>query len=163
MRRFTLALILLGLCTPAVAAEKAGAPGTNVDMPFLMAPMTGADGKLSGYAYISTRLAATSDVNALAVRDKIAFIQDAFVRDINTVSVAKPDDPTTVDGPALQARLVADASRVMGAGKVAAITIVSVQIAALHPTQAPTPAPAPVAPPVADSAAKPAAPAKSGA
>jgi hypothetical protein len=164
MFRVTPVLVLLILCTPAVAAEKAGAPGTNVDMPFLMAPMTGADGKLSGYAYISTRLAATSDVNALAVRDKIAFIQDAFVRDINTVSVAKPDDPTTVDGPALQARLVADASKVMGAGKVAAITIVSVQIAALHPTQAPAAAPAPVAPPpAADSAAKPATLAKSGA
>jgi hypothetical protein len=159
MRRIILALILLGLSAPAFAAE-AGKPGTNVEMPYLMAPMTGADGKLSGYAYISTRLAATSDVNALAVRDKIAFIQDAFVRDINTSSVAKGDDPTTVDQSALQARLVADASRVMGAGKVAAIAIVTIQIAPLHPTQTPalnTP------PPPADSAAKPAAPAKSGA
>ena len=34
--------------------KKGGKPGTNVDMPSLMAPLTDADGKLMGYAYIST-------------------------------------------------------------------------------------------------------------
>jgi len=159
MRRICLALVLLVLSAPAFAAAKEGLPGTNVEMPYLMAPMTGADGKLSGYAYVSTRLTATSDVAALAVRDKIAFIQDAFVRDVNLAGVTKADDPTTVDGPALQARLLADASRVMGAGKVVSIVIVTVQIAPLHPTQTPALA---SAPPTDDSAAKPAAPAKSG-
>ena len=48
---------------------KKGKPGTNVDMPFLMAPMNGADGELNGYAYISTRLTASSDAFALKVRD----------------------------------------------------------------------------------------------
>ena len=46
--------------------KKGGPPGTNVDMPFLMAPLTNADGKLTGYAYISTRLTAMSDTYALA-------------------------------------------------------------------------------------------------
>ncbi len=146
---------LIGYASAAEDAPKGGKPGTNVDMPFLMAPMTDADGKLSGYAYISSRLAATSDVNALAVRDKIAFIQDAFVRDINTRSVAKADDPSAVDQPALQSRLVADASKVMGSGKVAGIVIVSVQIAPLHPAQSPS-----APPPATDPAAKPSAPAK---
>ena len=54
----------------------------------------------------------------LAVRDKLAFIQDAFVRDVNGDAVAKPDDPEKVDMPALEARLLADARKVMGAGKV---------------------------------------------
>ena len=64
-----LALLVAALTIPTLAAEekaehgeakkdggeaKKGKPGTNVDMPFLMAPLTNADGKLTGYAYIST-------------------------------------------------------------------------------------------------------------
>ena len=114
--------------------EKGGAPGTNIDMPFLMAPMTGADGKLSGYAYISSRLTATSDVTANQVRDKIAFVQDAFVRDVNAKEIATSGDPVTVDNAALQTRLLADARKVVGASKLVSIAITQVQIAPLHPT-----------------------------
>jgi hypothetical protein len=156
MRRLLTALTLFAFAVPAIAAEEAkpkadngpdkgeGKPGTNVEMPYLMAPMTGADGKLSGYAYISMRLTATSNVNALAVRDKLAFVQDAFVRDVNGPGIARKDDPATVDQPALAERLLADARKVMGAGKVASIAIVQVQIAPLHPVETPaldTPAP----------------------
>jgi hypothetical protein len=143
------ALAVLAMLTlPASAAEEAkpaangaikgdGKPGTNVEMPYLMAPMTGTDGRLSGYAYISTRLTATSDVNALAVRDKLAFVQDEFVRDVNGPSIAKKDDPATVDQPALAERLLVDAKKVMGVGKVASIAITQVQIAPLHPVETP--------------------------
>jgi hypothetical protein len=164
MRRILPALFLLLAVGPAWAAEeaakgdaKAGAPGTNIDMPFLMAPMNGADGKLAGYAYISSRVTANSDVSANEVRDKIAFIQDAFVRDVNGVSVGKPDDPTQVNMPGLQARLLADARKIMGGAKVASLAIVEVQIAPLHPMQSPG-APPESAPPAAAPA--PAAPAK---
>jgi len=169
MRRMLTILALLAFTAPALAAEQAGEParseakggkpGTNVEMPFLMAPMTGADGKLSGYAYISSRLTATSDTIALAVREHIAFIQDTFVRDVNTLSIAKADDTASVDQAALQARLLADAKKVMGPGKVVSIALVQVQIAPLHPTETPalnTP------PPPLDSAAKPAESKKSG-
>jgi hypothetical protein len=128
-------------------------------MPYLMAPMTGGDGKLTGYAYISSRLTATSDTFALAVRNKLAFIQDAFVRDVNGAGVGKADDMSAVDQPALEARLLADARRVMGAGAVASIALVQVQISPLRPAQTPaqnTPRPD------ADSSAKPAKTAKSG-
>jgi hypothetical protein len=144
------------------ASDKSGAPGTNVEMPFLMAPLAGGDGKLSGYAYISTRLTATSAAGALDVRDKIAFIQDAFVRDVNGASVAKAADPGTMgafssyqsqqhtvpeelaeagrtfglNAGALEARLLADAKKVMGAGKVASIAIAQLQVAPLHPDSA---------------------------
>ena len=142
MRPIPTALLLLVLAAPAFAAEEEaksgkGAPGTNVEMPYLMAPMTGADGKLSGYAYISTLLTATSDTNALAVRDKLAFVQDAFVRDVNGKSIAKSDDPDKVDQDRLITRLLADAKQIMGGGKVASISIVQVQIAPLHPTETP--------------------------
>ena len=139
MRRLIIILVLTVLAMPLMAAEKetpakAGAPGTNVDMPFLMAPLTDADGKLSGYAYVSSRLTATSDAGASLVRDKIAFIQDAFVRDVNAAEIATSGDPAAVDNPALAARLLADARRVMGAGKVVSIAIMQVQLAPLHPS-----------------------------
>ncbi len=114
--------------------EKGGAPGTNIDMPFLMAPMTGADGKLSGYAYISSRLTANSDVSANQARDKIAFIQDAFVRDVNAKEIATSGDPATVDNAALEARLLADARKVVGAKQLVSISITQVQIAPLRPS-----------------------------
>lgn len=160
MRWTAAATLFLLAIAPVVAAEKeaggdkAGAPGTNIDMPFLMAPMTGEDGKLSGYAYISSRLTATSDASATLVRDKIAFIQDAFVRDVNRTEVAVSGANSAVDSAALQARLLADARGVVGQGKITSIAITQIQVAPLHPSPV---TPAAVAPP-ADSA--PAAPAK---
>src|SRR5215475_564366 len=116
MRWTAAALILAVIAVPAFAAEKeagkegdkAGKPGTNVDMPYLMAPMTDADGKLSGYAYLSTRLTAASEANALLARDKLPFIQDAMVRDVNATTIATSDDPEKVDVPAMERRLLAD-------------------------------------------------------
>jgi hypothetical protein len=141
MRKAAILFLLAAVAVPARAADdgakKGGKPGTNVDMPFLMAPMTDADGKLTGYAYLSTRLTAMSDTYALAVRDKLPFIQDRMVRDVNNQGVATPDDPEKVDVPALEKRLLGDAAQVMGAGKVKLITICTVQIAELHPVQTP--------------------------
>jgi len=147
MRRLLVLAFLLALAAPVSAAEEAhgksethgkeeakgGEPGTNVDMPFLMAPMTNAAGKLTGYAYISSRITATSDVTANQARDKIAFIQDAFVRDVNAKEIATSGDPATVDNAALQIRLLADARKVVGASKLVSIAIMQVQISALHP------------------------------
>jgi hypothetical protein len=145
-----LCLLLSGLlaATPVLAAQdkkadgektaaRKGAPGNNVEMPFLMAPMNDADGKLSGYAYISSLLVAAGPTAALAVRDKLAFLQDAFVRDVNAASVAPPADPARIDIPAVQTRLLADAKRIMGAAKVTAVLVCTVQIAELHPKQTP--------------------------
>ena len=143
------ALLALAFNLPVIAAEEKkesakkegvaqkGKPGTNVDMPYLMAPLTNADGKLAGYAYLSTRLTATSEANSLAVRDKLAFIQDAMVRDVNNAGITTADDPEKVDVPAVEKRLLTDAAKVMGAGKVKLITVCSVKIAPLHPVQTP--------------------------
>jgi hypothetical protein len=123
------------LATPALAADlvKGGPPGTNVDMPFLMAPMTGNDGKLSGYAYLSPRLTADSAASALEVRNKLAFIQDAFIRDINGRPVTQANDPGSVDLAGVELRLANDARRVIGAASVKMVTICTVQISDLHP------------------------------
>jgi hypothetical protein len=141
MRKAAILVLLAALAVPARAADddakKGGKPGTNVEMPYLMAPLSNADGKLLGYAYISTRLTAMSDTYALAVRDKLPFIQDKMVRDVNGDAVTTPDDPEKVDIPALEKRLLGDATQVMGAGKVKLITVCTVQIAELHPSQTP--------------------------
>ncbi|HKY17833.1 MAG TPA: hypothetical protein VJL82_02780 [Rhizomicrobium sp.] len=159
MRNAAILALLAALAVPAFAAEekagghgaaaegghgakkegeaKKGKPGTNVEMPYLMAPLTNAAGKLTGYAYISTRLTAMSEANALAVRDKLAFIQDTMVRDVNAASVTTPDDPEKVDIAATERRLLADATKVMGAGRVRLITICTVHVAELRPAQTP--------------------------
>jgi hypothetical protein len=118
---FILAVAIAALgAAPALAAEKAGDPGTNVEMPFLIAPMS-KDGKLLGYAYISSKLVASSQRAALEIRDKIVFIQDAFVRDVNAAAISTGADPTVADPRLLAERLVADARRVVGSAKVVRI------------------------------------------
>jgi hypothetical protein len=116
---------------------KKGKPGTNVDMPYLMAPLTNADGKLTGYAYISSRLTAASEGGGTDVRAKLPFIQDIMVRDVNATSVTTSDDPEKVDIAATEKRLLAAATKVMGPGKVKLITICTVNVSPLHPVQTP--------------------------
>ncbi|HTT97002.1 MAG TPA: hypothetical protein VMF58_03055 [Rhizomicrobium sp.] len=135
-------VILFGLTASAIAAEdapkdskkKAEEPGTHVQMPFLIAPMSD-NGKLLGYAYISSKLVASTPGASVEIRDKLAFIQDAFVRDVNAQPISKADDPKTVDNALLGARLVADAKRVVGAAKVVTITFTQIQFSPLHPSQ----------------------------
>ncbi len=69
------------------------------------------------------------------MREKLPYIQDVFVRDVNANPVASAADPQSVDVAGLEARLKADAVKVMGAGKVKAIIVCTVQIAPLHPVQ----------------------------
>ena len=84
--------------------------------------MTGADGKLSGYAYIALLLTDLGHQRGRRVRDKIAFVQDAFVRDVNSAGIAK-----NATRPRRYRRLDrAAAGRVRrgdGAGKIAAIGV----------------------------------------
>jgi hypothetical protein len=143
MRRVLTALCLSLLPLTAFAAEggQDAKPGTNVPMDYLMAPLTNAAGKLIGYAYVTSRLTAASEFFVVPVRDKLPFIQDAFVRDVNAKGVASAADPQQVDVAALEARLLADAVKVMGPGKIKMITVCTVNISELHPTQTPSPEP----------------------
>ncbi|HUB85257.1 MAG TPA: hypothetical protein VL971_06150 [Rhizomicrobium sp.] len=124
---------------PATALEASAkkgpaepAPGSSVEMPYLIAPLTDGD-TLVAYAYISSKVVASSPGGAIDVRDKIAFIQDAFVRDVNRASIGKADAPLTVDRDTLATRLLADAQKVMKPGAVVGVQIIDVQIRAVHP------------------------------
>jgi hypothetical protein len=132
MRKLLAAALMLA-AVPAFAGEKAASePGTHVEMPFLIAPMS-ADGKLLGYAYISSKLTTATPQASVEVRDKLAFIQDAFVRDVNAAPVGTAGDPATVDRAMLAQRLVADAKRVVGAAKVKDIAFTQIEFSPLHP------------------------------
>ena len=145
IRFLALAVSLVAFGGVPALAEKAGDPGTNVEMPFLIAPMS-KDGQLLGYAYISSHLVASSSGAVLTIRDKMAFIQDAFVRDVNSAPIGLASDPTKVDAALLAARLLADAKRIAGSTKVVGIVFgdgkkyAGVQFSPLHPTQTPMPA-----------------------
>ena len=107
-------------------------PGTSVEMPYLIAPLS-VDGKLISYAYISSRIIATSPSNAIDVRAKTPFIQDAYVRDVNASSIADNSDPPVVDPNALIGRLLGDAKRIVGTSKVSSVEIIQIQFSRLRP------------------------------
>lgn len=134
-------LMLLAAAQPALAAESAAAPsaktsdaqlGVSVEMPYLIAPLSSGQG-LQAYAYISCKIVGTSQAAALEIQQKVPFIQDAFVRDVNAKGIGKPDDPISVDNTVLAARLLAVAQKAVGRGKVADLKIIQVQISPLTP------------------------------
>jgi hypothetical protein len=156
VRRLLILLFAVCLACPAWAGEaakkdKKPEPGTSVEMPFLIAPMS-QDGNLLGYAYISSKLICSSPNACIAVRQKLAFIQDGYVRDVNLKPVSLADKPTEVDKDLLSARLTAVARRILGADKVVGTMFLEIKFTALHPSdstenvappeQAPAPAPA---------------------
>jgi hypothetical protein len=109
----------------------------SVDMPVLMAPISDASGKLVAYAYINTTIEAASASAALGIRDKFAFLQDAFLREVNRASIGVPGDPDHVDEKGLQARMLAAALRVLEPKKVKTLIISKVQVASLYPKARP--------------------------
>lgn len=142
--RVAIAIVLAALIASPATAEETKPhgksdkpeyePGTSVEMPFLIAPMN-QDGKLVGYAYISSKIIASSPTAAVAVREKTPFLQDAFIRDVNAAPIAKADDPLKVDQPALVARLFADAKRIAGSSRVVSYVITQIQIAQARPNR----------------------------
>jgi hypothetical protein len=132
------AVLIAALCLPLsvraadVPKGHKDEPGTHVQMPFLIAPMS-IDGKLQGYSYITSKLVAATPSASVEIRERLPFIQDAFVRDVNAIPTGKADDPLAVDTAALTARLVADARRVVGSSKVVTITFTQIKFAPLHP------------------------------
>ena len=120
----------VAIAAPKPVAERE--PGSTVEMPYLIAPVVVVDGSLFANAYVSSQIVATSPAATIVVRDKLPFIQDAFVRDVNATPIGKASDPETVDVPALTLRLLADARRVVGPGLIDSIQIVRVQMSPLH-------------------------------
>jgi len=134
MRTMLAAILAILVASPVVAGgpAKEPEPGTSVEMPYLIAPVVVGE-TLIAYAYVSCKIIASSPQTAIDIRLATPFIQDAFVRDVNAAAIGKVSDPSTVDSAALTARLLADARRIAGAGKVASLKLIQVQMAPLQP------------------------------
>lgn len=150
MRRFLALFVIFAFFTATALAagdggdkdkaKKPALPGNQIQMPFLIAPLS-QDGKLLGFAYIASIMVASSPEAALIVREKLAFIQDAFVRDVYGASIGSAVDPKQVDKVLLNDRLVAAAKRIAGNKAVVKMIIIAVKFAPLHPGQVPAPPP----------------------
>jgi hypothetical protein len=116
----------------APASSSKYIPGTSVEMPYLIAPIT-IDGKLVSYAYVSSRIVAVSTAAAFDVREKTPFIQDAYVRDVNHNPVSDGSDPPQIDTDKLIKRLLADARQIVGGDKVSEVQLIRIQISPIRP------------------------------
>ncbi|GAA0534774.1 hypothetical protein FHS83_003103 [Rhizomicrobium palustre] len=135
-------LVSAVLAWPALASgekEEGGAkakkpePGTTVEMPYLVAPMS-LDGKLLGYSYISSKVVCSSTDAAIVVREKLAFLQDANVREVNARAISLASDPKAVDKDLLAQRLTTNAKRIAGDKRIVTVIFTEIKYAPLHPS-----------------------------
>jgi hypothetical protein len=140
MRRVLLfAFFLLCAVQSSVAVDtniqqnKGGKLQVNeVQMPLLMAPVS-VGGEFLGYHYIAAKVVTPSVVSVHAMRAKMAFIQDALVRDVYRTCVCMPDEPRKVDAAVLAERLAAVMRRIVGAKTVEKVVFIDIKFAPLHP------------------------------
>ena len=118
----------------ALAADAIGkdAGPVDVELPPIIAPMT-VNTRLEGYAYITISLAPADRGKILAIRDKIAFLQDAFLREMNKGTILKADDPKAVDTAAIRPRLIARMNQILPPGTVTELKFQQVVIALTVP------------------------------
>lgn len=129
-------LVISGLCHPVQAMEtnnkKGAAPANMLDMPFLVAPANKGD-TLIGFHYISYRLVMPSAADAADIRNKMALIQDAYVRDVYKTAVGMADDQSKVDAHVLHDRMIAIVRHIAGAKKVSDLVFMDMKFSPIHP------------------------------
>jgi flagellar basal body-associated protein FliL len=135
-KRASLALAL-ALILPlhiAAAAEEAKDEGpTDVDMPPILAPIV-VENRLESYAYITIQLTPASRDKALVIREKVPFLRDGFLREVNSkAGIGKAGDPRTVDQPALKKRLLARVNQILPPGTVSDLKFGEIVLTAIQP------------------------------
>jgi len=104
----------------------------NVQLPPVLAPMI-VNGRLTGYAFITIALTPASRDKVLAIRAKVPFLQDAFLRELNGATIVKADDPTAVDVEAARARLFARTKTILAPGTVTSLKFEQVVMTPVKP------------------------------
>ena len=118
-----LALALGMPIAAADAAENAGKqPLAEVALPPILAPMA-VQGRLQGYAHLTISVRPSGVAQVLVIREKVPFLQDAFLRELNKGSLVKSDEPGAVDVAATTQRLFARAKQILPPGSVSAVRI----------------------------------------
>jgi flagellar basal body-associated protein FliL len=130
------ALVALLMVSPVERAAGAEPPKdqavTNVEVPAFLAPML-IGNRLEQYAYITVALTPANREKMLAIREKMPFLRDAFLREVNKGSIVKADDPKTVDTVALKARLLARMNQILPKGSVSDLKFQSIQMTPIQP------------------------------
>jgi flagellar basal body-associated protein FliL len=131
------ALVALLMAYPvqrAVGAEPAAKDQgvTNVEIPAFLAPML-IGNRLEQYAYITVALTPANREKMLAIREKMPFLRDAFLREVNKANIVKADDPKTVDTVALKARLLVRVNQILPKGSVSDLKFQSIQMTPIEP------------------------------
>ena len=96
----------------------------------MFAPMV-VDQRLQSYAYITVALTPTGSDKVLAIREKVPFLRDAFLRELNKGTIVKADDPKSVDSAAVKTRLMARVKAVLPEGTVADLKLEQIVMAPL--------------------------------
>ena len=134
---FALTWIALGV-PQALAAAAVGDTSNlgpvDVTLPTILAPMI-VESRTENYAYITIVLKPAAPAGILAIREKVPFLQDAFLRELNGATIVKTGDPKAVDETALKARLIARMNQVLPAGTVAELKFQPIVVAPVRAQQ----------------------------
>jgi flagellar basal body-associated protein FliL len=123
------------LLSPSQAAFAASVidPGpTDVDLPAFFAPLV-VENRLESYAYMSLSLTPASRDKVFVIREKMPFLRDAILREVNKGTITKSDDPKAVDTAGLKARLLARVNQILPANTVSDLKFEQIIVNALQP------------------------------
>jgi len=119
---FVIALVMPPVIAHAATAVTEDQGPVDIQMTPILAPMVVA-ARLEGYAYITVTLAPAGRDKVVAIREKMPFLQDAFLRELNKVTIVKADDPKAVDATAVKTRLTTRMNQILPAGTVAELKL----------------------------------------
>ena len=127
-------VVALVLRVPAAgAAEAAKDQGpTDVELPPILAPIV-IDNRLDSYAYITIALTPASGDKVFTIREKVPFLRDGFLREVNKATIGKANDPKTVDQPALKTRLLARMNQILPKGTVSDLKFEQIVLTPIQP------------------------------
>ena len=119
-----LACVLAVVLSPAIQAHAAPAAAgpVSIQLPPILAPMVVAN-RLQGYAYITVSVMPSGPDKVVIIRDKMPFLQDSFLRELNKTPIVKAEDAKAVDADAVKTRLTARMNQVLPAGTVSELKI----------------------------------------
>jgi flagellar basal body-associated protein FliL len=105
---------------------------TEVEMPPLLAPVI-VDNRLDSYAYITIQLTPAARDKVLLIREKVPFLQDGFLREVNQAPIGKANDPKAVDQEALKKRLLARLNQILPKGTVSDLKFDQIVLSPIMP------------------------------
>jgi len=137
-RQFQLLAVVFALMIGPIFAGHAAEPidtknrgPVDVELPPIIAPMVIAQ-RLESYAYITVSLTPANLNQTFLIREKIPFLRDAFLRELNKGTIVKGDDPKAIDVAAVKERLETRMKQILPAGSVTALKLAPIVVAPLQ-------------------------------